>query len=383
MTKRYNDKKIYTAEDIQQYFQGNLSPAEMHEMEKAAIQDPFLADAMEGYAEIDPAIVQKKLNEIHSALYGEQFITLAESKRKPRQWMIAASIILLMGAAATGWLLRNTASHQTQTAQRTSLPGAAKKDSVSTPPKAAITAQNNAPVPKTHFNKQKAEKEEQLARTKATESAMLMNKEKEITASLTKKENYPAPVLYDSVNTTLALANPVTINQMQTGKIAGISVNPEKKEAGDRLFYKDKQVAIPADSLALGKVSFTARTVADSLPLTALTEVVVTGYGTQRKKDITGSVTNQKSTPAPILPDGGWPALHTYLLSKLGDTPIPHGSFLVELTVKNGKLIKANILTSSIPSLNSKLTKALKKGPKWTGPFIDSEKTKHQVTISL
>ena len=33
----------YTFEDIQRYLQGRMSAAEMHSMEKAALQDPFLA----------------------------------------------------------------------------------------------------------------------------------------------------------------------------------------------------------------------------------------------------------------------------------------------------------------------------------------------------
>lgn len=41
--------KQYTAEDIVRYHQGLLTPQEMHQMERAALEDPFLADAMDGY----------------------------------------------------------------------------------------------------------------------------------------------------------------------------------------------------------------------------------------------------------------------------------------------------------------------------------------------
>jgi hypothetical protein len=41
--------KNYTAADIEKYHRGLLSPAEMNELEKAALDDPFLADALEGY----------------------------------------------------------------------------------------------------------------------------------------------------------------------------------------------------------------------------------------------------------------------------------------------------------------------------------------------
>ena len=39
----------YTAADIEKYWKGKLIPGEMNTMEKAAMDDPFLADALEGY----------------------------------------------------------------------------------------------------------------------------------------------------------------------------------------------------------------------------------------------------------------------------------------------------------------------------------------------
>src|SRR5687768_6599249 len=40
--------KQYSAEDIKMYIEGRMSPAEMNAFERAAISDPFLADALEG-----------------------------------------------------------------------------------------------------------------------------------------------------------------------------------------------------------------------------------------------------------------------------------------------------------------------------------------------
>ena len=53
----------YTFEDIQRYLQGKMSAAEMHDIEKSALQDPFLADAIEGYKEVDENEALKHLNE--------------------------------------------------------------------------------------------------------------------------------------------------------------------------------------------------------------------------------------------------------------------------------------------------------------------------------
>ncbi len=45
-----NNIKHFTAADIEKYHKGFLSAKEMHDLEKAAMDDPFLSDAMEGYA---------------------------------------------------------------------------------------------------------------------------------------------------------------------------------------------------------------------------------------------------------------------------------------------------------------------------------------------
>jgi hypothetical protein len=40
----------------------------MHELEKAAVQDPFLADAIEGYQATDLSLVKQDLATIHNNL---------------------------------------------------------------------------------------------------------------------------------------------------------------------------------------------------------------------------------------------------------------------------------------------------------------------------
>ena len=46
-----NNKHIkpYTAEDIQRYLNRQMTMPERHALEKAALEDPFLAEAIEGY----------------------------------------------------------------------------------------------------------------------------------------------------------------------------------------------------------------------------------------------------------------------------------------------------------------------------------------------
>ena len=54
MNREQEHSRQYSAGDIRRYLEGKLSPAEMHALEKAALEDPFLADALEGIRSSDP-----------------------------------------------------------------------------------------------------------------------------------------------------------------------------------------------------------------------------------------------------------------------------------------------------------------------------------------
>jgi TonB family protein len=88
----------YTAADIEKYWKGTLSAAEMHAMEKAAMDDPFLADAMEGYKNIHLAdagldALKEKLDRRVGAV-----VPILNLKRKRFTWVrAAAAIIIIIG----------------------------------------------------------------------------------------------------------------------------------------------------------------------------------------------------------------------------------------------------------------------------------------------
>jgi len=88
----------YTAADIEKYWKGTLSAAEMHAMEKAAMDDPFLADALEGYKNINVAdagidSLKEKLDKRVAAV-----VPILNLKRKRFNWVrVAAAIIIIVG----------------------------------------------------------------------------------------------------------------------------------------------------------------------------------------------------------------------------------------------------------------------------------------------
>jgi len=55
-------------DDIKKYLRGELSPAEMHALEKKALNDPFLEDALEGAVQLDSEAFDSDLKNLRSSL---------------------------------------------------------------------------------------------------------------------------------------------------------------------------------------------------------------------------------------------------------------------------------------------------------------------------
>jgi TonB family protein len=113
-----NSIKNYSAADIEKYWKGLLSPAEMHALEKTAMDDAFLADALEGYkntqaAKDDIDFLKQKINERTGTTAA---VIPIRSRRFP--WLrIAAAVVIFagLGLLAQQLLLNNRKSEITKT----------------------------------------------------------------------------------------------------------------------------------------------------------------------------------------------------------------------------------------------------------------------------
>ena len=78
--------------DIDKYLRGEMTPAEMNALEKKALQDPFLADALEGAQQLSPGDFAEDLNHLQHALNKR-----IEKKSSGWGWVgrIAAGLLLL------------------------------------------------------------------------------------------------------------------------------------------------------------------------------------------------------------------------------------------------------------------------------------------------
>lgn len=103
--------------DIERYLRGELSPAEMHALEREALNDPFLAEALEGIEQTGRDKFLYDLHEIKRSVRDRSRVKSRRNGKSVRMWgwtsAIAASVLLI---AVSGFLvvslLRDQAARQ-------------------------------------------------------------------------------------------------------------------------------------------------------------------------------------------------------------------------------------------------------------------------------
>ena len=169
-----------------------------------------------------------------------------------------------------------------------------------------------------------------------------------------------------------------------TSKVA--SMNIIHKDSGKEAFLR------PADTTALVAASLHKNDsgsfprVALNQKADALNEVVVTGYGRRRKKDMTGSVNKalqgkvngvQITTPPPY-PKNGKEKFNQYIKDNAHPVFDSTGkritaNILLSFTLnRKGKPTHIKVLESSCKACEKEAIRLLENGPKWIGKRGDS-----------
>jgi outer membrane biosynthesis protein TonB len=93
---------IYNAHDIERYLNRQMNAAEMHTFEEAMMDDPMLADAVDGYQ----SIVGKRSVETDLSVIKERLSPKKENGKLItgffRPWMRMAAAVVIIGSAAAG-----------------------------------------------------------------------------------------------------------------------------------------------------------------------------------------------------------------------------------------------------------------------------------------
>src|SRR5258706_15716690 len=118
------NKHIYTAEDIHRYFSGKMTTTQMHAMEKAALNDPLLTDAMEGYSAVPSFTDDKKFGKLQKDL-NELKGKLSVKKTDERVynslgWKAAAAVLLLFGTVLALYIIKRSNNKEENTIAKVS-----------------------------------------------------------------------------------------------------------------------------------------------------------------------------------------------------------------------------------------------------------------------
>ncbi|MEP6847154.1 MAG: carboxypeptidase-like regulatory domain-containing protein [Panacibacter sp.] len=412
MTER-NSHINYTLEDIERYLNGGMNAKEMHDMEKAALQDPFLSDAIEGYSEASIQQSQQNLNEITALLQKDK----EEAKVVPlpagsfQWWRVAAMIIVLVGVGIFSWYIignNNNAGNAKEVASA--------KENI-----APVTADTNT----SYGTITNADTITYIAQSRTEAPKALDKREAELSthgetaAKLMTAADSNADGLYDkaddSVHTLAALTPGIEMSSADTvvkkiftplqGRGAGVMNNIAANNFSGFVLDNNKQ-PIPnalVNAGRLKRVAFTdkngyfilqspdsalqvsvssvgfettnvdlAQGYANNIVIApdnqSLSEVVVTGYGNKKKESF--AYPRADTT----FPAGGWESFQEYVYRKMnrpydsttGSYATVHGDVEIEFDVnKDGDPYNFKILRSLGKAADEQAINALKDGPRW------------------
>ncbi len=148
-----NDKKhiIYSAKDIEQYLSGTMSNAAMHAIEKDALDDPLLAEAIDGYSAVENNDWNKTLAELKekiSAAENTPVVSISQNYFVQR-WRVAAAILLVGSSIAIAYLFtpkNNTDKEQLATKNSAKEFSKIVRNQLATTDSTTYIAANNTPV---------------------------------------------------------------------------------------------------------------------------------------------------------------------------------------------------------------------------------------------
>jgi len=361
------NKKKYNTIDFARYHSGTMSPYEMHALEKAALDDPFLADALDGY--IYSKDHKKELDEIKMRLdekRNQKKVFSISSLSSGAWWKIAAMFILFAGA---GYFF-----YATNSKKENSL--AVKKN----------ISKNESPSNTSPFTNDTSTSEGDIALEKTT-----TEKDKN------DLDKLPAPVLKSAQPMVKRAENEE--ERMKQKKIVsekGLAAKNENSMAmsTEKINVADistdssrgKSLFRPSDTTTLVTVSpnLSSRDsdhmVAMNKKSATLNEVVVTGYGTQRKKEITGAsdalqgkVSGVQITTASPYPKQGKEKFDEYIKNNAVPVLDSNGNriaanILLSFTLnKKGKPSHIKVVESSCKVCEEEAVQLLKDGPDWVG----------------
>lgn len=432
----------YGFSDIEKYLKGELSPAAMHALEKAALTDPFLADAMEGYQQSNLETSNIHLAEISTLIDGskEKGRIVPITHSKPNWFKIAAFLVLISGITMIGWMLirkplssdsplaRNkekdsNAVVQTPTDHTTTILAAtkqptnqpAKKTSKATVPVkdtdsslqalAIVPANTKENIPLTMLHS-----EARVAKQFSTDSLKDTKSLQNSVAKLNQQHKYEqllqgkaAGVLVTKQNTSYTISGKVLDAQQKPLVNASVQLNTASTvktvstnaQGAFQISSKEQSANITVSALGYQPVKTvvspaSANIVTLDTQVNTLDEVVVTGYGTKRKNELVGAVkqiNSEQINHSSIEPAGGMSewinTVHRkWETEKWDQLPLRDSISCILTLAENGHITNVEFLQPANRRFKKRFISFLKQGPIWIAQGLPA-KGRHQVIIKF
>ncbi len=403
--QRNNDHiKRFNASDIQRYLQGEMSPSEMHELERSALDDPFLADAIEGYsrqyaktsADAELVSLREKLAAAFPKPATENSKPAAVVQMKKNYWWrVAAIFILLAGTGALVFSLLNNNASETRSLARKertvpaspgSSPAAASPDTVASVAPSTVTSQLARPEhDAVHQSDQTAKKASRAAKEEATvfyDSAALTRQDKAVAAGFSKQVN---PAREQKV--VQAFKGKVTDQDNKPIEGASVSMNNRPAAISDRegnflVQAPDSIVKVQVTSEGYQPESVLLKSKAPSTPI-KLEETLsgkAAGVAAEDRSERKKSVAYAAAEPVT-----GWTNFETYITQNRKIThPENTAANGVQLSFsinRKGRPVNIKIERSLSPDADAEAIRLLKNGPAWK--YTSGQKDKAAIVIKF
>lgn len=347
---------------LEDYLDGKLDAKTMNRVEREALDDPFVAEALAGLSESPRrslqtiSLLQKQL---HERIAQQQTVKKTAVITWQRLSIAAAAAVLFIAVSIMFWMRED--NHQKE------LAGRAKKVDVELAPTDSITA--TAPVVATVPPAPAATVTRDQVKRKELEKAIVAAKTNSY-AARAKAENYDAARSAAAV--TAEAAAPQQLNE-----VVVVGYGTEKK--------RDITGSVATVAAAPAKVK------AEDINLTAITDT--SGFEKALAGRVAGVNTNKNimirgtnSLPGPVVmvsnPVGGWDKLFDYIKTNNSFASAKRGGQIVELSfriAKDGSPEDIRVVKGADSKYEEEAIRLILNGPKWEVP----KKSRSRMTFQI
>jgi|GEM_PF-3107966 hypothetical protein len=424
----------HTYEQIVAYLKGLLSNLQRHELEKKMMQDSFDDDAFEGLSQLKASELESDMDALTGRLNTR--INRAKKRSLTPVFRMAAAIVLLIGIAGILYFVFTTPSQELITQETGDNKKAAPAETAipEAPRSVKGIAADSQPDEKSKEAREPqlesqhgAEHIEEPGVTAETEPAAEFKAKAEAAAEAVKPESETEPRKSLTVKQPAA-ADQVTSKAMSeqagtmyiTGKVVGSDGEAlpgvaviEKGTSHGTLTDIDGNFSLQLNDtgarlalsyvgyqpLELGTGDVAHGPVVMQEDILALEEVVVIGYGVQKKRDVTGAVSSVESDEIatgggvepynfikPVPPEGTLKAFKSWMNEKTDTSqfrPFP-GKHRIQviLSIQDNGSVRDIRIKSTAPSvINAEYRRVISQSPPWKPALKDNVPVESQVVI--